>query len=135
MYVRQVGGQGILKGKDPSGDPVQLNSATDPSGDATYDAPAQSEPDMTNLDILGSSVSWPEPSRVTRRGGLPPRENEGRQHSDRRPGSPDTDSDIVWLTQWLVRRSHRAPRRLASCPNGGLNFMAYGESRTGSHQC
>src|SRR5207244_9274681 len=38
MYVRQVGGSGVYKAKNPSGNPIQRNSVADPSGDASYES-------------------------------------------------------------------------------------------------
>src|SRR5207302_8251455 len=50
------------------------------------------------------------------------------------PAAPDTDTDLVWLTQWLlpaepgcVSTAPSAP----SCVNGGRNFFVYGESNAG----
>ena len=38
MYVRQIGGTGVYASQSPKGDAILLNSTTDPTGDATYDA-------------------------------------------------------------------------------------------------
>jgi len=45
--------------------------------------------------------------------------------------APDTDTDVVWLTQWLVPAAASCPPAAASCASGGANFMVYAESNHG----
>jgi hypothetical protein len=47
------------------------------------------------------------------------------------PPSPDTDKDLVWLTQWVVPAATTCTSAAASCVNGGANFMVYAESNNG----
>jgi hypothetical protein len=52
------------------------------------------------------------------------------------PLSPDTDTDEVWLTQWLLPASTSCTGTAPSCAHGGLNYMVYAESnRGGPIQC
>jgi hypothetical protein len=132
MYVRQVGGPGVYKGKSPSGDPVQLNSVSDPAGDATFDAAGQVSADMPNLDILGSSLSFPKANDCHPKGAACLRVTmKVANMSTAAPVSPDTDGDIVWLTQWLDPSDPACASPAPSCQNGGLNFFVYGESTSG----
>src|SRR5207248_1824451 len=59
MYVRQIGGTGVYSDQSPKGDAILVNSAADPSGDATYDALGSTSANMPNLDVTSSKVSWP----------------------------------------------------------------------------
>jgi hypothetical protein len=132
MYVRQIGGPGVYAKEKPKGDPILLNSASDPAGDATYDALGQSSASMPNLDILASSVSWPSVGschpvgtpclRVTM---------QLADLSTAAPAAPDDDSTEVWLTQWEVPAATGCTSSAPSCANGGANFMIYGESSGG----
>jgi len=137
MYVRQVGGTGVYAGQTPKGDSILLNSATDPAKDATYEALGRTSANMPNLDILSSKVSWPNVAychpantaclRVTMK---------ISNLSTAAPVSPDQDSDLVWLTQWLVPAATDCTSTAASCKNGGKNPMVYAESTgDGSIQC
>jgi hypothetical protein len=128
MYVRQIGGSGVLKGKGPGGDPIQLNSITDPSGDGKYEALGQSSASMPNLDILGSSLSWPK-AATCHPSGTPCLRVKMKvvNLTASAPASPDADTDLVWLTQWLVPSAPSCTSSAASCTNGGLNFMVYAE--------
>jgi hypothetical protein len=45
------------------------------------------------------------------------------------PASPDSDTDLVWLTQWLVPAATNCTSPAPSCKNGGANFMVYAESK------
>jgi hypothetical protein len=133
MYVRQIGGTGVYAAQQPKGDPILLNSATDPAKDATYDALGATSANMPNLDVLSSKVSWPSTGschpkntpclRVTMK---------VANLSTAAPASPDNDNDLVWLTQWLVPSSPSCTASAGpSCANGGANFTVYGESSSG----
>jgi hypothetical protein len=47
------------------------------------------------------------------------------------PAPPDTDSTLVWLTQWLLPASATCVSTAPSCANGGANFFVYAESSNG----
>ena len=140
MFVQQIGGSSVYQGKQVSGSTTPLGSTVDAAGDATYDALGSSSAPMPNLDIVSSSVTKPLASschpagtaclRVTMRVG---------NMSTAAPASPDTDTDIVWLTQWLVPAAADCNAALASCGTGGLNFDVYAESNptvsNGAVQC
>jgi len=114
MFVRQIAGPGVF-GTSVSAGSAPKNSVTDPAGDATYDANGASSQNIPNLDVLASSISKANANtyritmKVANLTSLTPT-----------PTSGDGDSDLVWLTQWLVPSS--------SDPNGGKNFFAYMES-------
>jgi hypothetical protein len=142
MYVRQTGGAGLYASTSPvSGDPILLNTTTDPSGDGTYDALGVTSANLPNLDILESSMSKPAAANchpvntacyrvkmtLNNLSLLPP--------AAETPGTLDTDSDIVWLTQWLAPADPGCTSG-AGCPEGGKNFFVYGESdASGNVQC
>jgi hypothetical protein len=118
MVVRQNGGSGVYAGVAVSGSAAAVNSVTDPAGDATFDADGNTSANQPNLDILASSVSMPDPQhyRITMKvadlTSLAPA-----------PATGNTDTDLVWLTQWLAPSS--------TDPNGGKNFFVYMESTNG----
>ena len=117
MYVRQIGGTGVYAGVAPKGDAILRNSATDPAKDATYDALGQTSANMPNLDIAlvegraGRALNSCHPA------GTPCLRVSMKlaNLSTAAPASPDTDNDLVWLTQWSCRprRAARRPRRRA----------------------
>jgi hypothetical protein len=129
MYVRQIGGTGVYANQQPKGDAILNDAATDPAKDATYEAAGATSANMPNLDILSSKVSWPNSKschpaktaclRVTM---------TIANLSTAAPASPDSDTDLVWLTQWLLPAAPGCTSPAASCTNGGANFMVYGES-------
>src|SRR4029079_7092714 len=47
------------------------------------------------------------------------------------PVAPDTDTDLVWLTQWLSPASASCTSTASTCANGGANFVLYAESSQG----
>jgi hypothetical protein len=132
MHVRQVGGSGVYANQQVKGDTIALNLATDPAGDATYDALGTTSANMPNLDVLSSKVSWPNPSschpqktaclRVTMK---------IANLTTAAPAEPDSDGDLVWLTQWFAPAAADCTSSAPSCANGGANFMVYGESNGG----
>jgi len=134
MYVRQIGGTGVYTGQQPKGDAILNNAATDPANDATYDALGETSANMPNLDILSSTVSWPSkratPCRPANTACLRVTMTIA-DLSTAAPASPDTDGDLVWLTQWVVSAATDCTSTAPSCKNGGKNFMVYAESTDG----
>jgi hypothetical protein len=138
MFVRQNGGTGLFGATSPvSGDPILINSATDPAGDGTYDAggvPGASN--LPNLDILDSSMSKPDPSACHPAG--TPCYRVKMTINDLTTIAPPTgiagtDSDLVWLTQWLVPAALSCGDTTlqSACQSGGKNFIVYAESSKG----
>jgi len=125
MVVRQNGGPGLFANATPTGESPPVNSVTDPTRDARYEAAGTVGNNNANLDIVGSSVSQPAAAdchpagtpcyRVTM--------TLNNLNSFNPPGSQDTDPEAVWLTQWLVQSSTDS--------SGGRNFFAYAESTNG----
>jgi uncharacterized repeat protein (TIGR01451 family) len=125
MVVRQNGGPGLFANATPSGEAPPVNSVTDPSRDARYEAAGTVGNNSANLDIVGSSISKPaaadcHPSgtscyRVTM--------TLDNLNNFNPPGGQDADPNVVWLTQWLVQSSTDSV--------GGRNFFAYAESTNG----
>jgi hypothetical protein len=133
MYVRQNGGTGLYASTSPvSGDPILLNTATDPSGDGTFDANGAVSQNLPNLDILNSSMSKPDPANCHPAGTACYRVKMTLNNLSlnppgvETPGTADPDTDIVWLTQWLVPASPGCSG--SGCTNGGKNFFVYAES-------
>ena len=138
MYVRQIGGTGVYKGKSPGGEPIQINSINDASGDASYQAFGLASPNMPNLDLLGSSLSWPKASTCHPAGTACLRvKMKVVNLSTAAPAAPDQDTDLVWQTQWMRPSSPSCTSSAVSCAKGGLNFIAYAEvddGQDGDHQ-
>jgi len=132
MFVSQNGGSGVYTGVSAKGDAILLNSTTDAAKDATYDAAGLSSANMPNLDILGSSTTWPK-SAACHPANTPCLRVSMKVSNltTAAPASPDTDSDLVWLTQWLVPAATSCTSTAPSCANGGANFMVYAESNGG----
>jgi hypothetical protein len=131
MYVAQTGGPGVL-GKNVQGPAAPVGSTTDPAGDATYDALGSVSASMPNLDILSSSVAWPGAAACHPAGTPCVRVTMKLANlSLAAPVAPDADTDVVWLTQWLVPSAASCTSAASSCANGGANFMVYAESNQG----
>ncbi|MGZ4339080.1 MAG: hypothetical protein ACXVQ3_03385 [Gaiellaceae bacterium] len=137
MFVTQTGGTGVYARKQPSGGQTALGSTTDPAGDATYDALGAASASMPNLDILSSSISRPAVAACHPAGTACLRVSMQLGNlSLAAPAGPDTDTDLVWLTQWLVPASASCSPTAPSCASGGLNFDVYAESyQGGAVQC
>jgi hypothetical protein len=132
MFVQQVGGSSVVQGKQVSGSATPLGSTTDAAGDATYDALGSTSASMPNLDILSSSVTRPPAAGCHPAGTACYRVTmKVTNMSTAAPVAPDTDTDVVWQTQWLVPASASCTSTAASCTNGGRNFMVYAESNQG----
>jgi hypothetical protein len=137
MYVRQNDGPGVYTGQQIKGDSILLNSASDSPGDATYDALGQTSASMPNLDVLSSKLSWPSTGKKSVSPCRPSNTPCLRvtmtiaNLSTAAPVLPDTDKDLVWLTQWMVPAAPGCTSAVPSCTNGGANFMVYAESYDG----
>ena len=128
MVARQNGGPGVfaaiptvsVTGLTPQ------DSVTDPSGDGKFEAGGLSSASEPALDILASSVSRPDAThyRITMTLNSLPKKppNIGP--------SPDTDTDLVWLTQWL-QPDTCLPSPCNPDFHGGKNFFVYAETTAG----
>ncbi len=130
MFVRQDGGTGLIVGSSPVNiaglEP--LNAVSDPSGDAEYEAGGLSSANMPQLDILASSVAMVTSSPCS--AAAPCYQITMYLNNLSLDGAvaPDTDTDLVWLTQWFVPS--------ISDSTGGRNFHVYAESfNGGALQC
>ncbi|MDP9260085.1 MAG: DUF11 domain-containing protein, partial [Actinomycetota bacterium] len=139
MYVRQNGGMGLFSsGPAPAGDPILINAATDPSGDGRFDAlGTQGASNLANLDILDSSMAKPDPANCHPAG--TPCYRVKMTINDLTSvappaGLPASDTDLVWLTQWLVPASESCTETTlqSACQTGGKNFFVYAESYQGA---
>ncbi len=132
MFVSQNGGTGVYAGLSPKGDAILNSQATDPAKDATYDAAGLTSANMPNLDAVASKVSWPSTSSCHPAGTPCLRVwMKVSNLTTAAPASPDTDKDLVWLTQWSVPAATSCTSAAPSCVNGGANFMVYAESYDG----
>jgi hypothetical protein len=132
MFVRQSGGPGVYSSVSPSGPGIQLRSATDRSGDGVYEQGGVTSPNMKNLDILNASLVVPDRSTCHPAGTPCYRVRmEVADMSHAAPAAPDTDPDLVWLTQWLVPASPTCTSSAPSCADGGKTFFVYAESNGG----
>jgi hypothetical protein len=131
MYVRQIGGTGLFANTTVTGDSILFNTTTDPSGDGKYEAAGATSANIRNLDILESSMSKPAASGCHPAGTPCYRVKMTLNNlSLLPPGPPDSDTDLVWLTQWLVPASPSCSG--AGCAEGGKNFFVYAESTAGA---
>ena len=132
MFVRQNGGSGVLAARTVSGSPILLNGASDPAGDATYDSGGVSSPNMPQLDLVGSRFSAPSAAKCHPAGTacLRIRMTVGNLTLTP-PAPPDSDTDQVWLTQWLLPAAGDCSSPTPSCKDGGKNFFVYAESTGG----
>jgi hypothetical protein len=126
MYVKQNGGSGLFANNTVTGDPILLNSASDPSGDAKRETDGISLPSIPNLDILQSSFSQPDPENCHPTNTPCYRVKMTINNLSLSPPAPDTVA--VWLTQWLVPADPACSSSAASCKNGGKNPFVYLES-------
>jgi len=132
MFVRQNGGSGVYAAKTVSGDAILTGNASDPAGDAVYQAGGAASPNMPQLDVLRSSVSSHLAADCHPKGA--PCLRIKMTLADLTltpPAPPDTDTDEVWLTQWLVPAAPGCTSTAASCVNGGRNVFVYAESTAG----
>jgi hypothetical protein len=133
MYVRQNGGPGLFAATTVTGDPIILNTTTDPSGDGTYEAGGVTSANFPNLDILESSMSRPAAADCHPSGTPCYRVKMTLNNlSLLPPGPPDADTDLVWLTQWFVPADPNCTQTNRSCTRGGKKFFVYAESTAGA---
>jgi hypothetical protein len=136
MYVKQNGGTGLFASSSPvSGDPILLNSASDPSGDAKRETDGVTSTNIPNLDILQSSFSQPAPANCHPAGTPCYRVSMTINNLSLTPPAPDTVA--VWLTQWLVPADPGCVDTLTtdSCKTGGKNPFVYFESNLTGTSC
>jgi hypothetical protein len=127
MYVKQNGGTGLFASSSPvSGDPILLNSASDPAGDAKRETDGLTSANIPNLDILQSSFSRPSAANCNPSGTPCYRVKMTVNNLSLTPPAPDTVA--VWQTQWLVPADPACTSSTASCKNGGKNWFVYFES-------
>jgi hypothetical protein len=133
MYVKQNGGTGLFANKTVQGDPILLNAATDPAGDAQREARGITSANIPNLDILFSSFSRPNPTNCNPSGTLCYRVKMTVNNLTLTPPAPDTLA--VWLTQWLVPADTACASATDSCAKGGKNPFVYFESNGATTSC
>jgi len=130
MFVRQDSGTGLIAGSSPVNIAglKPFNGVFDPSGDAKFEAGGMSSANMPQLDIIASSIT--EVGTAPCSSAAPCYKVVMQLNNLSLAGAlaPDTDTDLVWLTQWFV------PSLTDS--TGGRNFHVYAESfNGGAFQC
>jgi hypothetical protein len=125
MFVRQNSGTGLIAGFSPVtiAGLTPINGVSDPSGDAKYEAGGMSSLNMPQLDILSSSVSLVGTPPCSAAAPCYQVTMQLNNLSLAGALTPDTDTDLVWLTQWFVPST--------SDSTGGRNFHVYAESTNG----
>jgi hypothetical protein len=132
MYVRQIDGPGLYANRTVTGPAIQMGTVSDPPGDGTYDAGGLSSPNMPNLDIVGSTLTAPPTTSCHPAGQACYRITMTLNNlSLAAPAAPDSDSVLIWQTQWLLPAKPGCSVTLDSCRNGGRNFVVYAESDSG----
>jgi hypothetical protein len=134
MYVRQNGGTGLVASSSPvKGDPILLDTTTDRVGDGKYEAGGVTSANLPNLDIVESSLAKPAPA-ACHPAGTPCYRVKMTVNalSLTPPGPPDSDIDLVWLTQWFVPASPGCASGTPACDDGGKKFFVYAESTAGA---
>jgi hypothetical protein len=133
MFVRQNSGTGLIAASSPVNIAglTPFNGVTDPSGDAKYEAAGLSSVSMPQLDIMASNVSLVSSAPCSTGAPCYKVAMQLNNLSLAGPATPDTDTDLVWLTQWFVPS--------LSDSTGGRNFHVYAESfpgvNNGALQC
>lgn len=128
MFVRQNGGDALYAANSPvniSG-LAPFNSVSDPSGDGRYEANGAVSENMPQLDITGSSVQLVGTTANTTCTDAAPCYKIVMQLNDLSISpstAQDPDTDLIWMTQWLVPSTKDV--------NGGKNFFVYAESNNG----
>jgi hypothetical protein len=139
MYVKQNGGTGLFANETEtvSGDPILLNAATDPSGDAKRETDGLTGGNIANLDILFSSVSQPTPSNCHPVGVPCYRVKMTVNNLNLTTLSADIlpDKVAVWETQWLLPADPGCTSLGDWCTKGGKNPFVYFESNGTSTSC
>jgi len=117
MIARQRSGPSLYASPGTVSRPARLSgSATDPSGDATFDSLSVVGPNQPNLDLLSSSLAK---TKTTYRITL-----TVADLTDLAPGAQAGGTTLVWHTQFKVVSP--------AMPNGGKTFHAYMESVNGA---
>jgi hypothetical protein len=134
MYVKQNGGTGLFS-SPVNGQPILLNAASDPAGDATRETDGvPSSTNIPNLDILFSSFSQPKQADCHPNSAPCYRvKMTVNDLTSLTPPAPDTVA--VWLTQWLVPAAPGCvdpSPTIDSCKKGGKNPFVYFESNPSS---
>ncbi len=126
MYVHQNGGTGLLNAIPQVNVPgiKAFNTVTDISGDGKYEALGASTANMAHLDLLKSQVSLVATAPCSPSAPCYRIDMQVNNLSLSPATAPDTDTDLVWSTQWFV------PSK--TDPAGGKNFHAYAESNGGA---
>ncbi len=126
MFVRQNGGPGLFTASSPVSIPgiTPFNGASDPTGDATYDAANSSSASMPQLDIVKSSISRVTTSPCSLGSPCYKVAMQLNNLSFQPSTVQDPDTNLVWLTQWFIPSM--------TDPTGGKNFFAYAESNNGA---
>jgi len=125
MFVRQNGGTGLLAATPTvhiSG-LTPFNTVTDPKGDGKYDVSGTSSANMPQLDITGSSITEITTAPCSAVSPCYQVVTTLNNLSLAPTTAQDPDTDLVWLTQWLVPSN--------TDTNGGKNFFVYAESTNG----
>ncbi|HEV3232068.1 MAG TPA: sialidase family protein [Candidatus Dormibacteraeota bacterium] len=126
MFVRQNGGSSVFAAPakaQVNGTPAATNSVTAPAGNASFDQGPVSSGNLPNLDILGSSVSMPNPHTYRIKMTV-------ADLTSLAPSALAGGPDYVWLTQWQVPEG-RIKDGSAPNSNGGHDYFAYMESTNG----
>jgi hypothetical protein len=127
MFVRQNSGTGLIASSSPVNIAglMPFNSVSDPSGDAKYQVLGTSnEVNMPQLDITASSVSQVTTAPCSVAAPCYKIFMQLNNLSLAPTLAQDPNTDLVWLTQWLVPSTTDA--------TGGRNFHVYAESNNGA---
>ncbi|HVH72785.1 MAG TPA: sialidase family protein [Candidatus Dormibacteraeota bacterium] len=135
MYVRQNGGPGMFAGVNVTGDPILLNAASDPAGDARRETGGLTSANIPNLDVLQSSFAQPAAADCHPAG--TPCYRVQMVINNMSLTLPAPDSVAVWLTQWLVPADPACTPSKPNdqCQNGGKNPFVYLESNGATTGC
>jgi hypothetical protein len=104
-------------------DIAPLNSVSDITGDATYEAGGTISASMPNLDLVGSSIRKLTTAPCSDAAPCYEVVMQVNNLSFAPDLANDPDLDLVWLTQWFVPST--------SDPHGGKNFFVFAESTAG----
>jgi hypothetical protein len=138
MYARQIGGTGVYVKQTVSGNPIQVNSTSDVAGDGVFEADGAVSTNVPDLDIVGSSLTQPPAASCHPAGTACYRVTMTLARLTASPMPPvnDPDSQLIWLTQWLVPSDPASctsgpAASTVSCTRGGRNFHVYARTPAG----
>jgi hypothetical protein len=125
MFVRQDSGTGLFVASSPINIAglKPFNGVTDPSGDGKYEAGGMSSASMPQLDIMASNITEVTTDPCSPAAPCYKVVMQLNNLSLAGAVTPDTDADLVWLTQWFVPST--------SDSTGGRDFHVYAESTGG----